>query len=77
MREKCFKCVEYGHFVKDCNGTNSQNSKHINTNNNNNFKNSSKNINNNIIEKENNNLGFNEEKKDLSIGHFIKYCNNF
>ena len=63
LREKCFKCGEYGHFAKDCKGSNSYNQKHINNNSNNDYKASSMIMNNNIIEKEYNNLGFNERKK--------------
>ena len=63
LREKCFKCGEYGHFAKDCKGIPSQNLKQSNNSGNNDYKNTSINMNNNIIENEYNNLGFNERKK--------------
>ena len=63
LREKCFKCGEYGHFAKDCKGIPSQNLKQPNNSGNNDYKNTSINMNNNIIENEYNNLGFNERKK--------------
>ena len=57
LKEKCYKCREFGHFAKDCKGPNLQTNKLTN-----NYKIS--NANNNIIlEKEYRNLGFNERKK--------------
>ena len=54
LKEKCFKCKKYGHFAKDCKGNNIQ----ISNNENNDYSNNDM-----IIEKENDNLGFNHRKR--------------
>ena len=60
MREKCFKCGDYGHFAKDCRVNIAHNNSINNINNNINMNI----VNNNemVIEKDNK-MGFNERKK--------------